>query len=114
MLIVDDFPGAATMLSEVISELAPGRYSFDTGINGREAISLALMHPPDMVLIDIEMPLMNGLDAGATIRSAFQGSPPFMIAMSGNPDGLSRAEALGVFDRIMAKPLDFDELSLFL
>jgi CheY-like chemotaxis protein len=63
-----------------------------------------------VVLLDIEMPVMDGLQAGAAIRKALAGRPPVLIAMSGDPFWLSRAVASGCFDHALAKPFEIGVL----
>lgn len=96
------------MLCELITDARPGHFTVDLAMNGREAVNLALAHPPAVAVLDIEMPLLDGLQAGAAIRAARGGM--LLIAMSGNPESLNKASLSGTFDYVLAKPVDFDEL----
>jgi two-component system response regulator DesR len=43
--------------------------------NGQEAIALAIEHHPDLIILDLEMPVMNGIDAAREIKQALPGVP---------------------------------------
>jgi DNA-binding NarL/FixJ family response regulator len=43
--------------------------------NGQEAIALAMEHRPDLIILDLEMPEMNGIDAAREIKQALPGVP---------------------------------------
>ncbi|MBF0454330.1 MAG: response regulator transcription factor [Magnetococcales bacterium] len=75
-LIVDDDPLILEALSLILAEL-----DFDIiarGEDGQEAVTLFRQHQPDLTILDIEMPYMDGIDALKIIR---QESPNSRIAM---------------------------------
>src|ERR1700691_4659776 len=41
--------------------------------NGEEAVALSIKHRPDLVILDLEMPVMNGIDAGGRIKTVCRG-----------------------------------------
>jgi DNA-binding NarL/FixJ family response regulator len=66
--------------------------------DGREALRLVAAHRPDVVLLDIMMPGLNGLDAAARISRAFPRSRVIMLSMNADEDSVLttlRAGALG-------------------
>jgi DNA-binding NarL/FixJ family response regulator len=63
-----------------------------TAATGREAVLLARQAPVDVVLMDLAMPLLDGL--AATRRLLTLDPPPRVIALSGRTDALSRNAAL--------------------
>jgi diguanylate cyclase (GGDEF)-like protein len=65
ILIVDDDPGTIQILGRALA--AEGKARFAT--NGADAIKLARAHPPDVILLDAEMPHMNGFEVCATLKA---------------------------------------------
>jgi len=59
VLIVDD----ETAIRELVSLMLSGRYKIVTAKDGREAIEKFKVFKPDYVIIDVMMPLMNGIEA---------------------------------------------------
>ncbi len=68
ILIADDEPIERKVISKKIQEFFPGQTNVFQAENGREAIEIFERKKCDIVLIDIEMPGMNGLDAAERIR----------------------------------------------
>jgi CheY-like chemotaxis protein len=62
------------------------------------------------VILDLEMPVLNGFDTAAAIRHALSRAPPLLIAVSGSPAYVATADAGSVFDHAFQKPLDFEAL----
>ena len=60
ILIADDDP---QMLRLMESLLLPMGYTVLKATNGRKAVEMAKRTPPDVILMDIQMPVMNGLEA---------------------------------------------------
>jgi len=66
ILIVDDEPIIRMDLREMMEE-----YGFDVvaeAKNGEEAVEMAFRHRPDLILLDVKMPVMNGIKAAGIIR----------------------------------------------
>lgn len=80
--------------------------------DGAEALQHALALRPDAAIFDIEMPKVGGFDAANEVKHAFPDNPPFMIAMSGNPETFQTLipGQAHTFDRAFCKPFDFDHL----
>ena len=78
-----------------------------TGYDGEEAVKLAEALQPDVVLLDIGMPKLNGYDACRRIRHHTWGKGMFLIALTGwgQEDDRRRTEEAG-FDHHMVKPVD--------
>jgi len=67
-----------------------------TARNGRQATELAIRHQPDLVVLDLMMPVLNGFEAVPLIR---EGAPRARIAVLSaldDPDSRRRAEQVGV------------------
>jgi DNA-binding NarL/FixJ family response regulator len=70
ILAVDDHPLLRDGIASVI-EGQPDMLVVAEASNGREAIDLCLAHRPDVTLMDIQMPVMNGIDSTLAIREAW-------------------------------------------
>ena len=63
--------------------------------NGEQAVALALEHAPDMALLDITMPGINGLQAAERILAALPQTRVIMLSMHSGEEYVNRALALG-------------------
>ncbi|MFW6075262.1 MAG: response regulator transcription factor [Chloroflexota bacterium] len=106
VLVVDD---DAPILRLVRGKLEADGYRVVTAKNGQEAVAAAEEHHPDLIIMDIMMPVMNGLDAMREIRRESDTPIILLTARSGGRDTIQGLDA-GADDYI-SKPFDPDELS---
>ena len=109
IVVVDD---DLQVLRAVAAYLRGLGHDVRTGTNGHEAIAALREAPADLVVTDINMPGMDGIEIITSLRDTASATP--IIAMSGGGlfDGamlLDSAEALGA-DRTLEKPFDLEEL----
>ncbi|MBS0207474.1 MAG: response regulator transcription factor [Planctomycetes bacterium] len=78
-------------------------------INGEEAVRMAARQKPDIVLLDIRMPDVDGLAALGQLRSAHPDLPIIMLSTYDNPTYVARAVALGA-NGYMLKGFSREEL----
>jgi len=64
ILIVDDEPSVRSLVKKLLGK----KYTILEASDGKEAVSMALSHQPDLILMDILMPKMDGLTACYTIK----------------------------------------------
>ena len=64
ILIAEDIETNYHLLKVILSK----KYNLLRAVNGSEAVNLFIEHKPDLILMDIKMPIMNGLDATREIR----------------------------------------------
>jgi len=104
VLIVDDNRDFADSLAAV---LRMAGHELCVTYNGADAVASARMWSPDVVLLDIGMPLMNGYEAARRIREALAGKPLLLIAITGwgQAEDRRRSSAAG-FDHHLVKPID--------
>ena len=105
VLLVDDDEFNQMIMSEYIPQPP---LILDTAINGRGAIDAVMNHRPDLIIMDLEMPVMNGFEALIGIR-AYQAKagqvPSVIVAYSGNDDDQSKTTYLALgFDHCLSKP----------
>ena len=106
ILVVDDESLIAMALSDQLEFL--GHEVVGTASGGDEAIALAAEHQPDLVLMDIHLGGMDGLEAAARINSA---RPTAVIILTGFPDKtlVERGKECGVVAHLL-KPIDLEDL----
>lgn len=108
ILIADDNTDAANTLATYL-RLSGHRpvVAFDGG----EAIQLAADEPPDVMLVDLSMPTLDGFDVARNIRAQPWGNSVRLIAVSGwlSQEDIDRASHAG-FDAHVSKPIDMDAL----
>lgn len=107
ILVVDDEPAVAEVLLDFFAETG---YTVDVALTGRDALTLIQRTPPDVVLLDIRMPDMDGVEVLRRIRAAHPALPVIMI--TANDDiGLARATLkMGALDYV-SKPFDYGYLA---
>ena len=94
VLIADDQRLFAEALEAILS--TDGRISVvGRAADGREAIDLAREHRPNVVLMDIAMPVMDGIDATRTIREELPETSVIVLTGSEAPQDVSRARSAG-------------------
>jgi len=81
-------------------------YETDAAMDGKQAVQLAAQKKYDLILMDIMMPVMNGLEATKVIRSTFAVQPK-IIAMTANamPEDRTKCIEAGM-DEYLSKPID--------
>ena len=102
ILIVDDDPGTIRVLAEILKDL--GKIHFTT--KGSEAMDMALSISPDFIILDVEMPDMNGIDVCDLIKSnpAFKDVPVLFVTGHNDIDLETRALTAGAIDFIQKPP----------
>jgi CheY-like chemotaxis protein len=87
-------------------------YSADVAVNGIEAVNAVRRQPYDLILMDVQMPEMDGLEATRHIRADLTIVPqPYIIAMTAAAMTLDRDQCLAAgMDDFLAKPTRLEEL----
>jgi len=70
--------------------------------NGKEAIRLALQHHPDLIILDLSMPVMNGLEAAHELKRLLPNVPIILFTQHSDLGNRISITNLGV-DRIVSK-----------
>jgi CheY-like chemotaxis protein len=105
ILIVDDEFGLAEMLREMLRELD---FDVTLAINGRLAIEALRERPVDLVLTDLMMPVMDGPELAATLRSSEAHRQTPIVLMTSLPSPPPQQRHL--FDAILRKPFTPEQL----
>jgi CheY-like chemotaxis protein len=108
VLVVDDSVDAAESLAMLLEFEG---HETHKAHDGADAVRTAERLRPDIVLMDIGLPILNGYEACRRIRSQAWGAPITMVAITGwgQEDDREQSSAAG-FDLHLVKPVDHDEL----
>jgi len=108
ILVVDDNVDAANTLGAL---LGMDGFAVTTAYDGVAAVAAAKAHKPDVVVMDIGMPGMNGYEAARLIRQEAAGEKMVLIALTGWGQSSDKTQAsLAGFDHHLVKPIDYDSL----
>jgi CheY-like chemotaxis protein len=102
VLVVDDEPDAVELLQEFLTGKG---YEVITAANGKEALQKLKAERPHLILLDVRMPGMNGLEALRRIREIDREVGVIMVTAVNEEETGREALRLGAFDYIV-KPLD--------
>jgi two-component system CheB/CheR fusion protein len=113
VLIVDDNTDAARTLGMLVETL--GRNEVHVAYNGDDALRIAQERRPDIVLLDLKMPGMDGYEVARRLRSESWGRDLTLVALTGwaLEDHRRRSREAG-FDRHLTKPADMPALAAVL
>jgi CheY-like chemotaxis protein len=108
VLVVDDNQDAGDLLAET---LISAGYETTVVYDGPAALRSVAASPPDVALIDIGLPVMDGYELAARLREDRPASQLRLIALTGYGQESDRERSRKVgFDFHLVKPVDFDML----
>ena len=107
ILIIDDSIAIASLLANEILPL--GGYQATAALSGEEGLEIARELKPDLILCDLEMPGINGLDVLRTLQSEGTNTPAIMMTAFGSEAIAAQALRMGVKDYII-KPFTTEEI----
>ena len=109
VLVVDDFDDARLTLKRLL-ELRD--YSVLEATNGREALELVQRRCPDLILMDLNMPQMDGLEAAKRIRQCRDlcQNVPIIALTAYDTYGMKEAALEAGCDDYLTRPVDFEQL----
>jgi len=110
ILLADDNNDALESLATLL-EL--GGHEVVTASNGALALECAERHRPEVMLLDIGMPMLDGYEVARRIRAEVPGARLVAVTGYGQPEDRERALAAG-FDVHLVKPVDLDQLQRLL
>jgi putative two-component system response regulator len=108
VLIVDDYQENVNALRLLLERRG---YDVLTASNGRDALHLVHRERPDLVLLDVVMPEVSGLDVCASLKNVAETSLTPVVLVSAVQERTLRLEGLDAgADDFLSKPIDVDEL----
>jgi two-component system CheB/CheR fusion protein len=111
ILVVDDNVDGATVLASLLSRLG---HEVQQAHDGRAALEKAAAFRPEVIILDIDLPDMDGHEVARRLRAAEAGRTARIVAASGFVARGGEDAPGGLFDRYFVKPLDVAELEAML
>jgi CheY-like chemotaxis protein len=111
-LLVDDNRDSAESLAQLLRLFG---HEVWQAYSGRDALALARTHRPDLVLLDIGMPDLNGYEVARQLRADPSFAVTTLVALTGYGSDEDRRRSLAAgFDGHLVKPIDFTDLERIL
>ena len=109
VLVVDDNEDAAITIADVLTELG---YEVEVAHDGPKALDCAERFDPDVVVLDLGLPVMDGFEVARRLRTATTGRKmPRLVALSGYGQEVDKANSRAAgFDVHLVKPVDLGQL----
>ena len=108
VLVVEDFEDNRFMMKRL---LEMSGYRVVEAVNGNQAVEAAAREQPDIILMDLSLPLLDGLAATRRIREQQGTRRVPIVAVSAHDSADFHAEALAAgCNEYVTKPIDFDQL----
>ena len=108
VLVVEDFEDNRFMMRRL---LEMSGYRVVEAVNGQQAVETARREHPDIILMDLSLPMLDGLAATRRIRAHDGLSKVPIVAVSAHDSADFHAEALAAgCNEYVTKPIDFDQL----
>lgn len=107
ILVVDDSEEIVRVLTDYM--LIPLGYRVITASNGRKGLELAVSRRPDLIMLDMQMPIMGGLEVLTALRQTDCQAPVIFMTMHGSESIVVEVFRLGVRD-YLAKPFTVEEV----
>jgi CheY-like chemotaxis protein len=107
LLVVDDDDSVVNVLQEYF---ATAGYQVEFAQHGGDALTLIQHDPPDVVLLDIVMPGMNGVEVLQRILALHAALPVIILTARADPALAQQTRALGAFEYV-TKPFEFSHLA---
>lgn len=106
VLIVDDQKGVRRLLEELFKKEG---YEVNVAVDGKDSIEKVKAYTPDIILMDMKMPNMNGLEASEEIIKYDHTIPIIMMTAYGEMEVIQKALEAGV-KKYITKPFDIIDL----
>ena len=107
ILVVDDSPDVRLALATILEDAG---HDIVEAEDGDQVFDLAIGESPDLVLLDVMMPRVNGFDALATLKADTRTNPipVIMVTAKGRPEDMAMARSLGAVEYITKPWADGD------
>ncbi|MEE8234746.1 MAG: response regulator, partial [Nitrospirales bacterium] len=106
--LVDDEPSILNTLSSILEDEG---YQVSLAKSGVEALKLIRAEPPDLIMLDIWMPEMDGLETLKQMRQQYPNLMVIMMSGHGSVETAVKATKLGAYD-YLEKPLDLEKVTI--
>lgn len=108
ILVVDDEKPISLYLKKKLEKLG---YSVTVAEDGKKAISDALSQPPDLILLDVMLPELNGIDVCRRLKSekTTKAIPIIMLSAKAQGEEIEKGLEAGA-DKYLCKPISFPDI----
>jgi two-component system alkaline phosphatase synthesis response regulator PhoP len=111
ILIVDDEPHIRALLEETLEEFTDIGVRLLIANDGASGLELALAHQPDLILLDVMMPKMNGYDLCEAIKKKYKLQKIYIVMLTAKGQEVDKEKGRDVgADEYLTKPFDPDEI----
>jgi len=107
LLIVDDNAGICRLLFEMFSDEG---YMVEMAQSGEEAVRKACTNNPSLILLDVKMPGMSGLETLGKLKKLVPDVPVVLMTAYTESDVVIKAKEEGFIHYCLSKPFDLDEI----
>jgi two-component system, cell cycle response regulator DivK len=109
IMVVEDYDDTRLLLKKGLEGLG---YSVLEATNGQEAVDIAEREHPDLILMDLDLPILDGIAATQRIRRQAELESVPIVAVTAYPMSYTHVKAFAKgCDEYMAKPIDMAELA---
>jgi len=107
--VVEDYDDTRLLLRQVLETRG---YRVLEAINGQQAVDIAEREHPDLILMDLDLPILDGIAATQRIRQHAELTKVPIVAVTAYPMSYTHVKAFAKgCDEYMAKPIDLNELT---
>ena len=107
ILVIDDDSDLLQLMSQCLKKKG---YEVACGLDGKQALALAPQLMPDLIIIDVKLPSMNGDEVARIIKNDEKLKHIPLILMSSEHEGLDKKSEASKADAYLNKPFDLTEL----
>src|SRR5215208_1972942 len=108
IMVVEDYDDTRLFLKIALEELG---YSVLEATNGQEAVEIASREHPDLILMDLDLPILDGIAATQRIRQQAEMESVPIVAVTAYPMSYTHVKAFAKgCNEYMPKPIDMEEL----
>ena len=107
VLVVDDDPAILEICSDLLQTEG---YTVSVATNGQQALEQIQMDPPHVILMDIMMPVLDGVEACRQVKANPTTADIPVVLMSARTNLTRQSQDLASADALVAKPFDIDHL----
>jgi len=107
VLVVDDDPAILEICSDLLQTEG---YTVSVATNGQQALEQIRTDPPQVILMDIMMPVLDGVEACRQVKANPATAEIPVVLMSARTNLTRQSQELASADALVAKPFDIDHL----
>jgi len=112
IMIVEDYDDTRYLLKRLLESKG---YRVLEAVNGQEAVEIAKTEHPDLILMDLDLPILDGIEATQHLRQQSATKSVPIVAVTAYPMSYTHVKAFAKgCNEYLSKPIDFDELDKLL